>query len=237
MLIHGFPLDGGVWAKLAPLLQGHRVIVPDLRGFGRSAPTGPFTISDLADDVAGVLDALKVASADIVGLSMGGYVAQELLRVAPHRIDRLILIDTKPDADTTEAQNKRNAMATLAKDQGAEAIADTMLPNMLAPDAPADVKAALRRIMMEQPPATLEHACIAMRDREDFVDLLMHADHPIGLIVGEHDAITPPTLMESIHGKLRFGDFYVINNAGHMSPFEQPQAVADAILHMTRREK
>jgi pimeloyl-ACP methyl ester carboxylesterase len=236
VLLHGFPLDGRVWEAVVPLLGHHRVIVPDLRGFGRSDPAGPFSMGQLATDVAALLKVMATGPATIVGLSMGGYVAQEMLRVAPHAVERLILVDTKADADSVEAQNKRNAMAELATERGAEAVAEAMLPNMLAPTAGSAIRERLREIMTSQRRETLAHACIAMRDREDFVNLLMDSTVPIHLIVGEHDAITPPKLLEALHSKRERGHFDVIPNAGHMSPLEQPEAVAAAVLRSTWQE-
>jgi pimeloyl-ACP methyl ester carboxylesterase len=234
VLIHGFPLDGRVWDDVVPLLRGLRVIVPDLRGFGRSRPSGEFSIGRLALDVAALLELMNIDRAAVAGLSMGGYVAQEMLRVAPQRVERLILIDTKPEADGLEAQNKRNAMAKLATEQGSAAVAAQMLPNMLAPGASLATQQRLREIMESQRPETLAQACIAMRDREDFVDLLSNADCPIGLIVGEHDAITPPGLFEALRPRLKAADMEVIAGAGHISPLEKPQAVAAALLKMSQ---
>jgi pimeloyl-ACP methyl ester carboxylesterase len=233
VLIHGFPLDGRVWDEVVPLLPGRRVIVPDLRGFGRSQPAGDFTIGSLACDVAALIVAMGYEKAAVAGLSMGGYVAQEMLRVAPQVVDRLILIDTKPDADNVEAQNKRIAMANLATEHGSEAVADAMLPNMLAGDAEPAVRRRLREIMTSQRPETLARACIAMRDREDFVALLQSAGCPIGLLVGEHDAITPPVLFESLHSRLKSARLHLIPGAGHMAPLERPALVAEALLMLT----
>src|SRR5688572_14774917 len=76
VLIHGFPLDHSMWDVLLPHLQDVDVITPDLRGFGESAVVdGTYTVDDMADDVIGLLDALKIEKAALVGHSMGGYVA------------------------------------------------------------------------------------------------------------------------------------------------------------------
>jgi pimeloyl-ACP methyl ester carboxylesterase len=234
LLIHGFPLDSRVWDGVLPHLVEHRrVITLDLRGFGRSDPSGPFTMKQLACDVAAFVQQINGGPCAMAGLSMGGYVLQELARQAPELINHLILIDTKSEADTPEAQNKRNAMAKLAEEQGSAAVADQMLPNMLAPGADPALRDGLRIIMESQSPKTLAQACIAMRDREDFVNLLSELDLQVDIIVGKEDAITPPLLARAMHEKLKNGRLFEIEKAGHMSPFEQPAAVAETLLKLS----
>src|SRR5438034_21907 len=86
VLLHAFPLDGRMWLAQKDDFSGTvRVIVPDLRGFGRSAELTPArSIDDYADDVAALLDRLKLERATIVGLSMGGYIALSLARRHAH---------------------------------------------------------------------------------------------------------------------------------------------------------
>ena len=228
LLIHGFPLDGRVWAGVADrLATRNRVIVPDLRGFGRHAPEDVFTMNDLADDMAAFMEMIGVAPCPVAGLSMGGYVAQTLAKKYPGIATRLILVDTKAESDSAEAKEKRNAMAAVANGEGAKAITDQMLPNMTAPDASPAVIASLRSIMESQPAKTLAAACIAMRDRDDFRDFLPTIEVPVDFIFGREDAISPAGAIEPyVTGR---NTLTLIDHAGHMSPIEQPQAVADAI--------
>src|SRR6266540_2264250 len=77
VLLHAFPLDGNMWAEQKrELARSARVLVPDLRGFGRSAAVPPaLTVDDHADDVAELLDRLAIKRVTLAGLSMGGYIA------------------------------------------------------------------------------------------------------------------------------------------------------------------
>ena len=98
VLIHGFPMDHSVWARQVEALAPHyRVITPDLRGFGRSSATpGKVTVADWADDLAAMLDALKIGEPIVLGgLSMGGYVAFRFFEVYRSRLAGLILCDTR----------------------------------------------------------------------------------------------------------------------------------------------
>lgn len=89
VLVHGHPFDRSLWSPQQPPLAeaGFRVIAPDLRGYGQSAATaGTVSMRTLAEDVVGLLDRLEVATAALVGLSMGGLVAMEFALAHPHRV-------------------------------------------------------------------------------------------------------------------------------------------------------
>jgi pimeloyl-ACP methyl ester carboxylesterase len=234
LLLHGFPLDSRIWDDVVPLLtHKHRVITLDLRGFGRSDPTPDFSMRQLAFDVAGFITLQKLGPCCVAGLSMGGYVAQELASEQHELISHMILLDTKAESDDTEAKNKRNAMAEMVKEKGATAVADAMLPNTLGNNPQPEVASKLRMIMESQRVETIASACIAMRDRETYLPTLEKLSFPVDIIVGEEDKISSPELMRFIHEKVNYGRMFTIPNAGHLTPMENPQAVATAILKGT----
>lgn len=233
VLVHGFPLDGQVWERVAPLLANrHRVITPDLPGFGKSFATGPFTMESLADAMVELLDQLKIDRAAFAGLSMGGYVLQALMRSHPERVSKLILVDTRANADDEKGRSGRDVMITLVKEKGTIGVVDQMLPKMLAPAtfaAQPDVVARQREIMLACPPGTIANACAAMRARADFTPLLATLPCPLQVIVGESDAIAPPEVARAMAGAAKGSRLDVIEAAGHMAPMEQPKLVAEAI--------
>jgi 3-oxoadipate enol-lactonase len=234
LLVHGFPLDSRIWDDVVPLLVSkHRVITLDLRGFGKSDPTPDFSMRQLAFDVAGFITLQKIGPCCVAGLSMGGYVAQELASERHELISHMILLDTKAESDDTEGKNKRNAMAELVRQKGATAVADAMMPNMLGNNPRPEVVSKLRTIMESQRVETIASACIAMRDRENYLPTLARLSFPVDIIVGEEDRNSSPELMEFIHQKVNYGRMFKIPGAGHLSPMENPQAVATAILKGT----
>src|SRR5215212_5530741 len=136
LFVHGYPFDRSIWRDQLESLDGYRRIAPDLRGMGQSdAPDLGYGMGIYADDLASLLDALGVNDVVLCGLSMGGYVLFEFLRRWRHRVRALILMDTRVEADSTEARRARDAAAATAREHGAASVADTMLPKVLAPDA------------------------------------------------------------------------------------------------------
>ena len=123
VFIHGFPLDHSLWLdQLKGLAHVRHCIALDLRGFGRSDPTvdAVLTMEMLADDVAGLLEALGVGGADVVGHSMGGYVALALWELRPDVVRSLALVDTRAGGDGAEARTGRDAMIDRILDGGSQ---------------------------------------------------------------------------------------------------------------------
>jgi 3-oxoadipate enol-lactonase len=233
VLLHGFPLDGRMWdAQLDALSGRHRVIVPDLRGFGQSPPAGPFTIESLADDVHALAQALGATPFVLAGLSMGGYVSLAYVRKYASTLRALILVDTKAEADTPEGREGREKMIQLVREKGSQAVGDAMEPKLLSPDTlkhkPAIVR-AMRAMTDANPPITLGHALAAMRDRPDLTSLLPSIRLPTLVIVGDADSITPPSVAEQMQRAIPGAQLAVIRGAGHLSPMEQPEQVNAAM--------
>jgi pimeloyl-ACP methyl ester carboxylesterase len=233
MLLHGFPLDRRVWTHQLTGLSGRmRVIAPDLRGFGRHSNATAFTLDDLADDVKGLIDQLGLPKVVLGGLSMGGYVVGAFAAKYPQALKGMLLIDTKAEADTAEGRTGRDKMIALVREQGSAAVAEQMLPKMVAPRAlaqDAPVVAELKAMMAACPADTIAFALAAMRERPDRTIDLARAAVPTLVIVGEHDAIISPAVARTMARQIAVAAVCEVPGAGHMSPLEAPQAVNDAI--------
>ena len=244
VLLHGFPLDSTMWAAQAPALAaaGYRVVTPDLRGFGQSdlAPSKPrpYTLEALADELHVLLTGLGALPCVLAGLSMGGYVALAYARKYPLDLRGLVLVDTKAEADTAEGKQGREKMIDLVRKDGAKAVADQMMPKMLAQDAPDQrpkTAQMLRQMMEACPPKTIENALAAMRDRPDRSGELASIKAPTLVIVGDADVITPPAVAQSMAEKIPGAQLVTIRGAGHMSPMEQPDQVNRAMKTFLER--
>ncbi len=231
LFVHGFPLDSRMWTEqLVQLADVRRSVAVDLRGFGESSTTSdPVTIEDHAHDLAALIRHLEVDAVDLVGLSMGGYVALALAELHPSLVRSLALVDTKATADTAEARQGRTEAIARLLDGGRASFVAGMVPNLLGPD-PDPVVLARGLTMGESTPyETLVMALSAMRERPDRTAVLADFDGPVALIVGEHDGVTPPAVAEEMAEVAGDATLDVIAGAGHLSPMEAPAAVAEAL--------
>jgi pimeloyl-ACP methyl ester carboxylesterase len=220
-----------MWSReLAALSRRHRVIAPDYRGLGGSAPSGrPSTMEVLAEDVRALLGHLRVERVAVAGLSMGGYLALELYRQAPAIFRGLALCDTKAGADTAEGKAGREKFAVTALEKGLGWVTDEMIPKLLRPDAdPAAVK-EVRDLIRQGTPAGVAAAQRGMAERPDSTPTLATVTCPTLVVVGDADALTPLAESEKLAAAVKGAKLVRIPRAGHLSNVENPAAF-DAAL-------
>ncbi len=237
LLIHGFPLDRTLWtAQARGLADVARVITPDLRGLGESGmPAGAITMGTYADDVCGLLDVLGIKHVIVGGLSMGGYIAFAFYRKFAHRVRGLILANTRAGADSPEGKKGRDENAALAREKGAAAIAERMLPKMLTPKTIAErpaVAEAVRALMARQPVEGVVGALLAMRDRPDSTPTLAEISVPTLIITSAEDTLILPKEAEIMRDAVRGARLVSIPNAAHLSNIEQPDAFNQAVREL-----
>jgi pimeloyl-ACP methyl ester carboxylesterase len=234
LFVHGYPLDRTMWHDQMEAFDGYRRIAPDLRGMGQSdAPDLGYSMNIYAADLAALLEALNIEEVVLCALSMGGYVAFEFLRHWRSRVRGLVLMDTRAEADTPEARRARDVAAATAREGGADAIAEAMLPKLLAPatlvDHPA-IAARVRQMITSTPVAGIVGALAAMRDRPGSESLLPTlGDIPTLVMVGEADSLTPPDQGRAMAEAIPGATLVVIGGAGHLPPVEQPNEVTRRI--------
>ncbi len=235
VLIHGFPMDHTIWAHQVQSLAPHyRIITPDLRGFGHSSVTPEkVTVEQWADDLAAMLDVLKITEPIVLGgLSMGGYVAFRFFEAYRSRLAGLILCDTKAVADTPQAAAGRLEMAQRIQREGTQFLADTMLPRLLAPatlDSKPEVVDRLRQIILAGDPVGYAATLRGLAERPNFTPLLPQINCPTLLIVGRQDAISTVAEMNAMSRAIKGSQIVEIDNAGHVTPLEAPGEVGRAV--------
>jgi 3-oxoadipate enol-lactonase len=237
---HGFPLDHTMWAaQISEFSKTHRVIAPDLRGFGGTdGALYAVSMQQFADDLVELLIALEVERpVTFCGLSMGGYIGWQLALRHPNWLDRLIQCDTRAAADSDEAGANRLKMADIVMKEGPEPVAWAMMPKLFAPstaERQPEIRDLVRQVVMGTAPTAIAAAHRGMAVRPDVTSLLPNMRVRTLVIVGEHDAISPPGEMKAIAEAMPNARFVLIPNAGHMSPMENPDAVNAAIHEFLR---
>lgn len=254
VLVHGFPLDHTMWAGQIDglnkppdeLLLGEaflptesipslRIIAPDLRGLGRShAEDEKITMEQSADDLAGLLDGLAIKEPVVIcGLSMGGYVAFQFWRRHAARLRGLILCDTRATADVPAVATARLDMAERVLREGPGPLVETMLPRLFAESTQQnhpELVEALRNVMMAGDRHGIAATAHGMAERPDMTSSLGQIACPTLVLVGQHDAISPPTEMFEIAEAIPGATFVEIPAVGHMAPLENPAEVNAAML-------
>jgi 3-oxoadipate enol-lactonase len=232
LLVHGFPLDRTVWREVVAALTGWRRIVPDLRGMGLSDVPPHYSMAEYADDLAALLETLDVPQAIVCGLSMGGYIAFELLRRHRERLRALILVNTRAEQDDAAGRRARDDMVALVEREGPGAVADVMVPQLLAP---ANVSAMphmvdrLRTMISANPAAGIIGALHAMRDRPDSRPLLPGIAVPTLVVAGRDDRLIPASASHALADAIPGAQLTRIAHAGHLAPLEQPVATSRVI--------
>ena len=242
VLLHGFSLDHRMWQhQIDELSAKYRVIAIDVPGFGNSPLKHvSITLSEVAGDIMSAIDEMLPQQRCVVmGLSMGGYIAWELLSRYPDRFTAAVMCDTRAAADSAEAASVRRQMADRVLQGGTEGVIAPMLYRLLAPktlEHAPDVVKSMKEMLYATAPLTIAAFQLAMADRHDFHPELSGFTLPILLIVGVDDVLTPPVEMQRIAESLPDAEIVKIPEAGHMAPLEQPTLVNRAIDEFLSRK-
>ncbi len=234
VLIHGYPLDHTMWLDQLSGLSGVRTTVAlDLPGYGMSERvTGqPLTMHQLADDVAGLIRELGESSADVVGLSMGGYVALALWERHQDVVRTLVLANTRAAAESEEGRAGREAQAVAVVGEGRAELAARLVDALLSPGADLVAKARLRTMVESTPVETIVASLRGMAERSDRTELLGSITVPTLAIAGEEDGLIPPLDMHELSAAISGSKFLVVPGAGHLPPIERPAAFTEALLN------
>ena len=198
---------------------------------------GPVTVADhrrfdtMADIAAAILRDAPPRFA-LAGLSMGGYIAFEILRQAPERVDRLALLDTAARADTPETGGRRDALIALARAGRFPETTEALWPALVHRDRHGD--AALKAIVVAMAQDTGAEAFMrqqtALKARIDSRPALAGINCRALVLVGEGDTLTPPERAEEMAAAIPGARLVVVPDSGHLSTLEQPEAVNRALV-------
>jgi pimeloyl-ACP methyl ester carboxylesterase len=233
LLLHGIGSNSRAFRhQLTELSDAWTVVAWDAPGYGRSDdPSEPFTLADLADQAVGLLDELEVEQAHVLGVSMGGVIAQLVYHRHSLRVRSLILADTNtgggglPEPErSARVQGRLEALERL----GPRGMAEARAPVLLRPDAPADLLADVTDIMAEVRPAGYRAAAIAL-GQTDVSSLLSRINVPTLVIHGAQDRVVPVETGRMLANSIAGARLVVIPEAGHVANQEQPELFNAAV--------
>ena len=210
-----------MWDPQAEALKDEfRVLRYDHRGHGASpVPPGPYSIEALAGDALALLDGLGIERVTFVGLSIGGAVAITAALRAPHRFERLVLASTAAHLPPPDQWTER---AATVRAHGVEAVADAALERWLTPEAPTELRDALRTMLLSTPREGYAACCEALGGY-DARGRLSRLTMPVLAIAGVDDPTTPPAALQAIVDEVPDGRLHVIDRARHIANVERAE--------------
>lgn len=217
---------------------GFTVAAADLPGYGDSPRVEPYDLPHMARAVLALIDHLGPDPVALVGHSMGGMVAQELMAHAPRRVAALVLMATSPafgrPGGAWQQQFLAQRLAPLDAGLGMARLAPGLVAGMAAPGAPHDAVARAALLMASVPEATyrVALAAIAGFDRRDTLAAL---SLPVLCLAGEHDRNAPAAVMEQMAARIPGAEYRCIPGLGHLAHMESPQAVNPVLVEFLQR--
>lgn len=230
--------DLRVWDPLLPHLPaGGRWLRHDQRGHGLSdCPRGPWSIEALADDLEALLEEREVEQAVLVGLSVGGMVAQVLAVRRPERVRALVLCDTAHRIGNHQMWQQRIEALEAG---GLGSLSEAILERWFAPPFHAERPGELaiwRNMLTRTPLEGYIATCEAIRDA-DLTEQARRLRMPVLCLVGARDGATPPALVRELASLLPDARFAEIPEAGHLPPVEAPALVGRLIADFLKEQR
>jgi 3-oxoadipate enol-lactonase len=219
---------------------GFHAVACDLPGYGESPAVEPYMLGELARAVVRLIDTLGAAPVALVGHSMGGMVAQELMAQAPERVRALVLMATSAAFGKAGGAWQREflaqRLAPLDAGMGMARLAPGLVQGMAAPDAPHDAVARAAVLMAAVPEATYRRAlaAIAGYDRRE---LLADLRLPLLCLAGAQDRNAPPAVMQQLAARVAGAEYVCVPGVGHLSHMEAPDRINPVLVDFLSRHR
>jgi len=205
VFVHGHPFNHTMWQyQTSHFSKEYRLIMPDLRGYGRTEVTpGRVMLDEMALDIVHLLGSLQIEQAIFCGLSMGGQIVLDFYRLFPHKVKALIIVDSDARGETPESYRQRMQKAAL-----------------------------IEKIGMKQHTDDTAHK--GRGERRDHLPMLPHIQVPTLIVVGEEDFFTPEPIARLMSDAIPGAQLAVVAGAGHLPNMEKPEAFNEVVYNFLR---
>jgi 3-oxoadipate enol-lactonase len=241
LLLMGLAYPAAMWFRLVPALaEGHRVIRIDNRGAGRTGdvPGAPYTVETMAADCLAVLDAADVDTAHVLGLSMGGLIAQEIALTAPERVRSLCLIATHPGIAHAVMNPQAVTMLAQRGQMTPQEAAEASIPYNYAPGTPRERIEEDWAVRLPLAATNAGYLAQAVGSSHwDGYDRMVGITAPTLVVHGELDALVPPENGRIIAGRIPGAELAMVPNANHLLMTDRPEHVAQVLVEWLDRNR
>ncbi len=224
-------------AQAALLAKDHRVLRYDSRGHGQtSAPSGPYTLADMAEDVHGLLTHLGINKTHWIGISMGGMIGQTYALAHPGVFQTMVLADSTSRRPPQAAAMWGERINT-ARTQGMQGLVESTLARWFTAgyrERHPEVMARIADGILNTPVDGFCGSCEAI-SKIDVLDRLHEIDCPTLIMVGEHDHGTPPEMSQQMHANIKGSEFLLIKDAAHIANIEQEAIFNEAVVSFLKK--
>jgi 3-oxoadipate enol-lactonase len=228
VFLHAFPMNRTMWApQLSALVERCRCFAVDLRGFGESSVIPPYSMEQYADDLAHLLEQLRLDKVVLVGCSMGGAIAFSFWRRHRRYVRALVLSGARAGVDSDETLARRRHLIHAVREHGSIAVANAqiaMLVGATAREKQPDTYDAVHRTAAVAPVEGVVGALEAMMLRPDSTPTLPTIDVPTLIVAGDEDTATPSREAHLMHQQIPASRLEIIEQAGHLCNLERPAA-------------
>lgn len=236
LMLHGV---GGGHLSFAPQVEsfassGWRAVAWDMPGYGHSAPIEPYTFKGLAESCIALIEGLACGDVVLIGHSMGGMVAQEVVARRPELVSRLVLCGTSPAFGRADGEWQKRFLeertGPLDAGQTMAQLAEVLVPRMIGPGSlPEGVRLA-QHCMGQVNPSTYRRALEAMLTFDRRANLArIHV--PTLVLAGEHDRNAPPEMMKKMAQSILGSTYFELRGIGHLQNLEAPEEFDAAVLN------
>jgi 3-oxoadipate enol-lactonase len=228
VFLHAFPMNRTMWApQLSALVERCRCIAVDVRGFGESTIMPPYSMEQYADDLAHLLEQLRLDKVVLIGCSMGAAIALSFWRRYRQHVRALVLSGARAGIDSDETLARRRHLIHAVREQGSIAVANAQIALLVGPttrEKQPDTYDAVHRTVAVAPVEGIVGALEAMMLRPDSTSTLPTIDVPTLVVAGDEDTAAPVREAQFIHQQVAGSRLEVIEQAGHLCNLERPAA-------------